>query len=205
MLGQGRTEIINKALLYLGEDTILDPRGESKNAKLCDSVFDSILAEILSAHPWSFATVAVRLQQLTEAPKDARYQYQYQLPTDIGMIQQVAVPAGMADPYRWDWANSQPQALYEVQGDKLLSCNQPLQMLYTKSKVEPFEMPPKFIDYLATMIASALAYKIAGREREQVMGQRAAMIELEAKHADSLGTQDTPPNRPSLLPNIRRF
>lgn len=205
MLGQGRTEIINKALLYLGEDTILDPRGESKNAKLCESVFDSILAEILSGHPWSFATVAVQLQQLAEAPKDTRFAYQYQLPTDIGMIQQVAVNATAPAHWQWDKANKLPQAMYTIQGDRLLSGSQPLQMIYTRSKVEPFEMPPKFFDFLAIKIAVSLAYKIAGQDREKAVAQAAEMKELEAKHADSLGTEDMPANRPALLLNSRRF
>ena len=42
---QTKTDIINQALLMAGQDTILDPAGESKNAKLMAQIYDATLEE----------------------------------------------------------------------------------------------------------------------------------------------------------------
>ena len=189
-----KTEIINAALLHMNQDSILSPIGESKNAKLCAQVYEPTLAECLSAHPWSFACRAVVLQERAEKPKDARFERQYQLPKDLGRIWQVTIP-GCED-----------AAQYAVQGAMLLSNDAPLQLLYTPTSVEAFDMPPLFRAYFALAIADKLFNKITGsRDGAALMHNLMLEAESEARHADGVGTDAMPPERPNLLLRARRY
>lgn len=210
---RGKTEIINAALLYMGQDSILDPRGESRNAKLCAQVYAGVLAEILSGHAWTFATTAVRLQQLAEAPADARFRHQYQLPADVGRIHEVACAgsgpcpaAGSRSGRGAEAGNSLPRALYTVRGDRLLSNDRDLFMLYTRSGAEPHEMPALFMDYFAATIAERLFFKITGsRDGAAAMEKKVLEKELAARHADGTQTDTLSVNRPGLLLNARQY
>ena len=190
---QVKTEIINAALLYMNQDSILAPNGESKNAKLCAQVYGTTLGECLSAHPWTFASRVVNLEELAEKPKDARFLRQYRLPEDLGRIWWVTVP-GFGD------------ARYTVQGENLLSNDAPLQLLYTPISVRAFEMPPLFRTYVATAIADKLLNKITGaRDGATAMHNIMQEAEAEARHAEGVGKDAMPPERPDLLRLARRY
>ncbi len=206
VMDQGRTGIINQALLYMGQDTILDPVGESKNAKLCAAVYDETLAEVLSGHPWSFAVMAARLQQLEEKPRDIRFAYAYQLPEDCGRI--LSVEAIQLQSLWGENAasNTQPVAEYMVQGKSLVSNHQGLQIVYVRTNVRPHEMTPQFKNYFSAMIANRLHFKINGSTQgEQAMYKRAVSLRIEAMHTDSEQTDTMPVNRPNLFVNARLF
>ena len=204
---QGRTEIINQALLYIGQDTILDPRGESRNAKLCAQVYADTLAEVLCGHPWSFAVVAARLQLLEEKPRDFRFSRAYRMPENCGRILSVE-SMGMQ---RW-WAsengrfNSLPAAEYMVQGRQIVSNHDDLQVLYVRTDVRPHEMTPQFRNYFAATIAQKLFRKVTGvKTGEDEIQKKVQLLRLEAMHTDSEQTDTMPVNRPNLFVNARLY
>lgn len=208
-MDQGRTAIINQALLYMGQDQILDPAGESKSVKLCASVYDNTLAEALAGHPWAFATTAARLQQLGELPSDVRFCFAYQLPEDCGRILSVESHVGngpldyVGETAR---ANTLPVAEYSVQGTKLYSNQRELQIVYVRKHVRPFEMSPQFANYFAACIAAKLYYKInGGTQGEQALLKRIVTLRMEAQNTDGQMTNTMPVNRPNLFVHARLY
>lgn len=209
---RGRTEILNQALMYMGQDQILDPDGESKTAKLCASVYENTLAEALSEHPWTFATTATKLQQLGELPKDVRFAYAYQLPDECGRILSVecvgSEESSVFDRFATETgrANTLPSAEYSVQGRKLYSNQRDLQIVYVRTDVHPFEMSPQFRNYLAALIASKLFYKVnSSTQAEQSLLKRIPSIRMEAYNTDGQMTDTMPVNRPNLFVNARMY
>ena len=208
MADQGRAEVINLALLHCGEDSILDPAGDSKNAKLCATVYDNTLAEVLSGHPWSFATTAAQLQQLGETPSDVRFQYAYQLPENCGLILSVEC-TGIA---RRNWigetarSNTLPPAEYMVQGRKLLSTQTNMQIVYVRNAVLPSEMSPQFKSLFAANLALKVFSKITGSTSGKTeLAKEIIALELKAKHADSEQTNTMPENRPNQFVSARQY
>lgn len=209
---QTKTGIINQALIFMGQDTIIDPAGESKNAKLCAAVYDQALAEALSCHPWSFAQRAAVLQLLEETSRDARFDYVYQLPVDFGRIIEVIVTGGLDVgerlhlPTFTEMNNTLPVAEYSVQGDKLCSNETGLQILYVRKDVQPSEMPPQFINFFACLIASKLVKKITGSDAAmKEIFQMLPQYKLEAIHTDGEQTDTMPVNRPALFIKARLY
>ena len=209
---QTKTGIINQALLFMGQDTIIDPAGESKNAKLCASVYDQALAEALSCHPWRFAQMASVLQQLADAPRDARFSHAYQLPADCGRIIEVVSTAGMVDgellrlPTVTSMHNTLPEAEYSVQGDKLYSNETGLQILYVRTDVQPPEMTPQFANFFSCLMASKLVKKITGSDAAmKEVFQLLPQYRLEAMHTDGQQTDTMPVNRPALFMKARLY
>jgi hypothetical protein len=203
---QGKTEIINAALLYMKQDAILDPAGESKNAKLCARIYDDTLAETLAGHPWSFATVAHKLRLLAEKPDDARFRYAYQLPEDVGRIIFVESADAFSEWAHVDAANSVRSAIYAVRGKRLFSDESGLRMLYTRSNVKPYEMSPQFRNYFAACIADKLFFKVVGsRDGAADMNKRMIALGMDARNTDSGMTSVLPSNKPSLFLNARAY
>lgn len=208
MADQGRADVINLALLYCGEDTILDPAGDSKNAKLCATVYDNTLAEVLSGHPWSFATMAAQLQQLGETPGDVRFQYAYQLPDNCGLVISVECTGIAQGLWVGDTArsNTLPPAEYMVQGRRLLSNLTGMQIVYVRNAVLPNEMSPQFKNLFAANIALKIFAKVTGSTAgEDRLEKKIVMLELRAKHADSEQTNTMPENRPNLFVSARLY
>lgn len=215
----GRTEIINQALLFANQDTILDPEGESKNAKLCAQFYDVTLQEALSGHPWSFALVAAQLQQLAKTPKDIRFQYAYQLPANFGHMQQAAISLWSSQEdqedamsrvydlqYFGDRANSIPIPEYAVQGKELLSNWTSIQVIYSRTDVKPYEMTPQFRSYLAALLASKLYIKLTGgADGFQNLQKQMLLLRQEARHTDSDQMDTMRVNRPNLFVRAREY
>ena len=216
-MDSGRTELINAALLYANQDTILDSDGESKNAKLCAQFYDTTLQEALSGHPWSFALVAAKLNLLASKPRDFRFAYAYQLPTNFGYMQYVSA-ADLIEPrydnaiaqemmaLTGDKANSIPIPEYIVQGSQLYSNYLNIQIVYSRTDVKPFEMTPQFRNYFAALLAAKLYIKMTGGvDGYQELQKRVILIRAEARHTDSTQTDTLAPNRPNLFVRAREY
>ena len=217
MADSGRAEIINMALLFANQDTILDPEGESKNAKLCAQFYDPTLQEALSGHPWSFALKASQLQLLAHKPRDVRFTYSYQLPEFLGRIHTTSsgMPINLnpENPFVTeittsfqDNANSIPIPQYIIQGKELYSNAVRLQILYSRTDILPWEMTPQFKSYFAALLASKLFLKMTGGvDGFAALQQKVMQLRSEAKNTDSDQTDTTDPNRPNLFINARIY
>lgn len=213
----GRTDIINQALLYAHQDIILDPEGDSKNAKLCAQFYDMTLQEALSGHPWNFALLAAQLQSLVIKPRDIRFQYAYQLPENFGYMHSVlsaelispipgTTAAGDLMHFTGDRANSIPIPEYIIQGQEMYSNYQDIQILYSRTDVKAYEMPAQFRNYFAASLALKLYLKITGgTDGYEVLNKRTVILRAEARHIDSSQSDTITPNRPNLFVRAREY
>lgn len=76
-----KVDIANKALLFLGEDTITSFNDESISAQTMNVFFDSCAKHLLASHNWVFARQRATLTQVG-GHSDPVYEYAYQLPSN---------------------------------------------------------------------------------------------------------------------------
>lgn len=74
--------ICNMALVKLGADPISSLSQDTKNARLCNSVFEILRNKVLEDHTWSFATKTATLASIVGTPL-MDWTYQFQLPSDL--------------------------------------------------------------------------------------------------------------------------
>lgn len=213
----GRAEIINMALLYCDQDSILDPDGESRNAKLISQFYDITLQEVLSAHPWSFAMGVAQLQILSTPPKDIRFKNAFQLPTNFGRMHDVLsqdfyLPRYdnvIAEEFRLafgDGANSIAVPEYAIHGKEIYSNHSQLQISYSRTDITSVEMTPLFRNLFAITLAIKLYSKVTGGlDGLDALIKQANLIRMEARRTDSEQADTTPENRPNLLLWARRY
>lgn len=77
----GETEVVNKALVHLGESRITSLTDGSNQANAANDIYEGLRDELLRAHPWNFATKRVQLARSSTAPA-FEFDYAYVLPTD---------------------------------------------------------------------------------------------------------------------------
>ena len=218
---QTKTDIVNQALLMAGQDTILDPAGESKNAKLMAQIYDATLEEALSIHGWTFALKTTKLQQLAETPKDYRFSFMYRLPEDCVRVVRVDGAALAVDDDFWReeqnlgitgrfgktaMANTDLSVEYTIHGRELYTNSTDLQLVYVSRDVEAYEMSPQFRLYFAACMASKVYRKINGlNDGQDPLLKQMARLRMDAFHADSEQADTMPQNQPNLFVSARAY
>lgn len=76
-----KVAICTSALLMVNADEITSFEDESREARLCASLYDTTLDSVLQMHPWRFSVNQVQLAQLTEVP-EFEFDHAYQLPAN---------------------------------------------------------------------------------------------------------------------------
>lgn len=74
--------ICSQALLLVGANEINSFSDQSRESKICNYLYATVLDDVLSRHPWRFSVNQKQLAQLTATPL-YEFQYAYQLPTDM--------------------------------------------------------------------------------------------------------------------------
>jgi hypothetical protein len=217
---QTRTDIINQALLMAGQDTILDPAGESKNAKLMAQIYDATLEEALSIHGWTFALKTTKLQQLAETPNDYRFMYKYRLPEDCVRVVRVDGTWRTTDDGfllenetgilgrigKTAMSNTELSVEYTIHGRELYTNSTDLQLVYVSRDVEAYEMSPQFRLYFAACLASKVYRKINGlNDGQDPLLKQMARLRMDAFHADSEQADTMPQNQPNLFVSARAY
>ena len=217
---QTKTDIVNQALLMAGQDTILDPAGESKNAKLMAQIYDATLEEALSIHGWTFALKTTKLQQLAETPKDYRFSFMYRLPEDCVRVVRVdgawsrtgdgfliENETGIIGRFgKTAMANTDLSVEYTIHGRELYSNSTDLQLVYVSRDIEAVDMSPQFRLYFAACLASKVYRKINGvNDGQDPLLKQTARLRMDAFHADSEQTDTMPQNLPNLFVSARAY
>lgn len=164
-------DYVNRALHLLGAGTIsaLTPE-DSPNAATAVQLYEPTLHELLARHPWRFAATRVQLSQLTDAPANTDWSYQYALPVGTLRVVRTDVNAGSWMLYR------DPAAGY-----RRLYSNE--SVVWADLVLEPDAslFPPHFQAVLVARLAAALALPITRRaEIAQAYDARAADAESAA-------------------------
>ncbi len=75
--------ICSSALIKLGNEPITSLDDDNKNARFCKNRYSQILASVIEAHTWSFATQTVELAPLAGVAPVMDWTYAFQLPADL--------------------------------------------------------------------------------------------------------------------------
>lgn len=132
--------ICNNALAKLGEDVIISLTENSKAARTCNLLFESIRDALLRSHPWNFAIRRVELAQLTTTPV-FEWSYEYQLPTDC-------LRALMLE---------EDDIEFKIEGRKLLTDNDTAKLKYIARVEDPNEYDTLFAELLSARLAAEMA------------------------------------------------
>lgn len=77
-----QTDIVNLALILLGDNTVVSINDNSKNARTIKAVYDTIREDELRARLWKFALTRANLASLNVSNIPAPYKYAYSVPSD---------------------------------------------------------------------------------------------------------------------------
>lgn len=145
-----QVEICNLALIRIGVPkriTAIDE--DSLEAIACLAVWEQTLNDLLTDHPWSFATEAAELSEISGGPDLEEWEYAYQIPNDCLFVRRLV--------YNNEYEIFGDEIHTDAEGDDAWA-------VYTKEIDDPEDLPYKF--------CSALAYKLAINIVVTIMGDR---------------------------------
>lgn len=167
--------ICSNALRKLGDDPITSLTDNSDRARLCNNIYPEVRNELLSLRNWNFAITRTDLARLSDAPAFT-WTYQFQLPSDH--IRPIKM--------------SEVEEDYVIEGDKVLTDAETLNLIYLKKETDPNKYSPLFISALEARLAAELAYPITGDVNLQTMWNQLADKKLsEAGYIDAI-SEGTP-------------
>lgn len=109
-LGTTDVDLVNRALVLLGQDPIQDLTDEDEVSVTCATVYPAVRDEVLGLYPWRCTFKKVQLARLTEAPLN-EWTYKFTLPTDrVGEIRTV---------FNTDEVGAKPFKEYDIIGNEL--------------------------------------------------------------------------------------
>jgi hypothetical protein len=134
------TLIANQALARIGASRINNiDTGETTEAIQARTHYETTRDSLLQSHLWRFALARATLSEDTETP-DFEYDHQYILPTDC--LRVIGV---------YDTTNT-----YVVEGDRLLTDDDSVEIWYLKRITDPTQFSPLFIECLVLQLAMKL-------------------------------------------------
>jgi hypothetical protein len=140
-----QVSIFNRALIKLGEATVLSVNDNLKPARTLLSIYDATRDAELRAHNWNFAIKRTRLSALVATP-DWGWDLQYELPSDFLRLVQVNefyVRTGIKQ-----------TAPFALEGNRILTNLQaPLAIRYVSRVTETTQFDALFVDALACKLA----------------------------------------------------
>lgn len=163
-------EIVNKALLKLGQEIISSFEEKNERAKIANEIFENQRDILLAGHRWAFAVKRVAINEEETAP-DFEWSKKYALPTDFLRLTEI---------YNADFRETDN---YEIEGEYIL-CNyeSPLKIKY----IARIEKAEAFAPYFCEALACKLAFEFCERlkqdpSRKQTLMQEYGLAISEAK------------------------
>lgn len=153
---QTETDIVNQALIHAGQTKLLaafrTDKGEA--ASIAQAVFDTLLAEVLEARPWPFATRRQLLALLAVTRTDWRYVYA--VPADLLVARYlVLVGTRFVPPSEGSvWTVESNDA---GDGQVILTDQANAELVYTFRHAVPSAWPAGFVVALSHRLAVPLA------------------------------------------------
>lgn len=142
-MAASKIEICNTALLYLGQQPIRSFNDTGERAQVVAQVYDFCRRQLLSGHPWNFATKRIKLSQLTADPVFG-FTYKYPLPADYLRVLRVK-----------DSEND----TYVIQDNHILTNKEECLILYIFDQQLSGKFSPQFDEALALNIACKASFK----------------------------------------------
>lgn len=145
-----KVQICNLALAKIGAQAVVAIDENSVNAEYLRTHYDSVLAELLRAAPWSFAIARVMTAKLA-APAFG-WANRFQLPIDC--IQVLEVNGIDSEQY--------PNAPFAVEGGAILTNEEDCKLRYVRLETDPNAYPSDFVEAFATLLAARVTVGING-------------------------------------------
>lgn len=133
-------DICNRALIKLGEKTILSLDDDSKPARTMNILYEPTRDYLLRHHTWNFAIKRIEMAQNIDAPV-YDYSYSYKLPTDC---LRVIIPSRDL----WEYA---------IEGENLVTDYPSTYLKYIRRVTDPNSFDALFEESLACKLAAEAA------------------------------------------------
>jgi len=144
-----KTEICNKALIKLGANTIKDINtDQSKQATLCNAVYDACLSEVLREHTWNFAVTRRSLNKDASGSPVYGFENRFILPTNPALLRLISTENDIA---------------YRLEGGYLVTDEETVKIKYIAKITEPNAYDPTFIDALSLRIGYEIAFALTNQ------------------------------------------
>lgn len=140
-----QVDICNLALTRVGAATITSLTDGTREANLCNILYDEVAEEVMAEGAWSTCTFRATLNQTTNTPV-YEYTYEYQLPTNPRILKFLEVQ----DDRSLD-------ITYDIEEDKLLTDEGSVKVKY----IGFLEDPGSYGAYLKAAIVSRLSHELA--------------------------------------------
>jgi hypothetical protein len=140
-------EIANRAITFLGGDTISSLDDDTKEGRACKRLYEQTRDQLLRDHPWNFAVKRASLAANTTAPE---YEYTNAFDFPDGTLRILDVETAE------EWA---------VEGRQIVTdAAAPLQIVYIERVTDPNLFDAKFIEAYALRLAADIAYDITASQ-----------------------------------------
>ena len=140
-------EIMNVALLQLGDEIIMSVDENTKAARTMKALWTTTVEECLADHTWAFARKRANLALLGTPPL-FQWTNAFQLPSDYVRMVSLGEPE---DELKW-----------AIEGTSLLTNESVAQILYIWKNMTTGNFPAKFVTALAMLLAINAADTLAG-------------------------------------------
>lgn len=164
-------QICSRALVLLGQRPISSFDEVGASGQVVNTLYESTLNALISAHRWSFTKKKARLARLVETPQNT-WNYKFQLPADMLSI------LGTSD-----------RSEFDVFGDKLFSNQEDVSIDYIYRPNESF-FPPLFTETLEYYLASKFAIPITDSKTNAELYY--SLFDRQLKKAKSVDAQSVP-------------
>lgn len=130
----------------MGATPIASLTENSKNARLCNAIYNQKRDDVLTDHIWNFAQKRAVLATLADPPvwDEDWMTVRYQKPTDCLKINFVNIES----------------AIFKIEEDKILSNVTGLKIKYTQRMTDPMKFFSKFVEALSSRLSAELAYAV---------------------------------------------
>ena len=179
----GKVEIANRALTKLGAERILLITDPSKEARVMNSMFDTVFDAELRRARWKFAIKRTTLPALVATPEWG-YAYAYQLPSDLLALVQVN---------EFYLRGLKQKTLWTIESGQILTdLAAPLKVRYIRRVDNLGVLDPLFVEVMACKLAyEACETLTQSSQKRQQAGEEYRFAMDEAVRQDAI---ENPPD-----------
>lgn len=161
-----KIEIINRALVKVGQNRISSLDENSKSATSVRTVYDQVRDTLMQTYTWNFTKIRAQLAADTAAPMFG-FQYRYRLPANTLRI------VGIGDSQEPNRNYTSSLIAFKHEDDFIYTdAAAPLSVVLTQKVEEAGKYPPDFANLLSLDIALDIFYDVTkGTERYAAIRQ----------------------------------
>jgi hypothetical protein len=188
-----KIDIANRALTKIGDDRIMDILDDQENAKVLNSMYDTVLMAELRARVWNFSVKRAALPALASVPAFG-FTNEFQLPADhLRLIQVGEIYVGLS---LSDYVGMS-EAEFQVEGRKILTdFPAPLNIRYVSLVTDPGLYDALFVEAFACKLAMECCERLTqSNTKRQLAAEEYALAIRSALRADAIE------NPPQTLPD----